>query len=431
LIEPTKASSTTFDVIVVGAGLAGLTVANICYAAGLNVLVLEASDRSCGRVWTKSLPSHPTPVDWGAEWIIPNLHNEVMAIVASAGMTVSPENPARKVRWITRKKTYHGSYASLKLSNPNFAKALRKIEADAQEWSNGRRQSTSVETSLQNYFHAIAANEDTADLLEAAVFPLTGADPAQVATRMLWDEIIFHDSSVDDTLDANAYRIEEGCGTLAKTLTKTLQSSILYNSPVSKITSQGDGFNIECGQHLFQTRQCVIAVPLSAFQGIELGSVIPSEMIETARMANAGRVAKTWAHVDATEPPPDVLHVDGALRYGYARQLNNGQWLVCGQILSNGHQTITAEGAAALIVKAWPKIVVRSIEVLDWPQHIWARASWHSSRAGWSGDMGKFHTSMGKLHFAGGDIAKRWAGWMEGAILSGREIGQRIVAIAS
>jgi monoamine oxidase len=431
LLEQTKAVPTSCDVIVIGAGLAGLSAAKVCNVAGLNVLVLEASDRTGGRVWTKSLPGHPTLVDWGAEWIIPNLHNEVMAIVSSSGIKVAPETPARTLRWVTRQGRHQGSYSSLKLNNPGFAQALRQIESDAREWSSGHGHSTLEEASLQDYFRARASSEDIAELLQAAVFPLTGADPAEVATRMLWDEITFHDSSVDGTLDANAYRIEEGCGALVNTLAKALQANIHYNSPVNKITSESGGYTIECGQHIFHTEHCVIAVPLSALDGIDLESVIPNKMIETARMANAGRVAKTWALVESAEPPPDVLIVDGPLRYGYGRQINNSQWLLCGQILSDRQQTITAESAAALITKTWPKVRVNAIEVLDWPQHIWARASWHSSRAGRAGDLDQFHNSIGKLHFAGGDIARRWAGWMEGAILSGQEVGQRVVSLSS
>ncbi len=56
------------DVIVIGAGVAGLTAARLLAEAGLRVLILEARDRIGGRVWT----THSTdgvPVELGAEFI--------------------------------------------------------------------------------------------------------------------------------------------------------------------------------------------------------------------------------------------------------------------------------------------------------------------------------------------------------------------------
>ena len=55
------------DVIVIGAGLAGLAAADRLVWAGHHVTVLEARDRLGGRVWTDL--SGPRPVDLGAEWV--------------------------------------------------------------------------------------------------------------------------------------------------------------------------------------------------------------------------------------------------------------------------------------------------------------------------------------------------------------------------
>jgi monoamine oxidase len=56
------------DVIVIGAGVAGLTAARLLGEAGLRVLILEARDRIGGRVWTIESPQG-VPVELGAEFI--------------------------------------------------------------------------------------------------------------------------------------------------------------------------------------------------------------------------------------------------------------------------------------------------------------------------------------------------------------------------
>ena len=47
-----RESAGTLDLLVVGAGVAGLSAARTAVAAGLRCLVLEARDRVGGRVWT-------------------------------------------------------------------------------------------------------------------------------------------------------------------------------------------------------------------------------------------------------------------------------------------------------------------------------------------------------------------------------------------
>src|SRR5690348_16729429 len=54
-------------VVVVGAGIAGLTVANALAHAGVEYVVLEARDRIGGRLHTVDLAG--SPVDLGGSWI--------------------------------------------------------------------------------------------------------------------------------------------------------------------------------------------------------------------------------------------------------------------------------------------------------------------------------------------------------------------------
>jgi monoamine oxidase len=57
------------DVVIVGAGAAGIAAARNLHEQGVSVLVLEARERIGGRVWTHRDPRTPVPIELGAEFI--------------------------------------------------------------------------------------------------------------------------------------------------------------------------------------------------------------------------------------------------------------------------------------------------------------------------------------------------------------------------
>jgi monoamine oxidase len=57
------------DVLVIGAGAAGLAAAAALAAGGRSVLVLEARDRVGGRIWTRHEPGVAAPIELGAEFV--------------------------------------------------------------------------------------------------------------------------------------------------------------------------------------------------------------------------------------------------------------------------------------------------------------------------------------------------------------------------
>ncbi len=72
------------DIIVIGAGVAGLTAARALVDGGHDVLVLEARDRLGGRTHTASIG--PSRVDLGAAWIHGPHLNELTTAVEAAGL---------------------------------------------------------------------------------------------------------------------------------------------------------------------------------------------------------------------------------------------------------------------------------------------------------------------------------------------------------
>lgn len=57
------------DLLVVGAGVAGLTAARLAAEAGLRVILLEARQRAGGRIHTIRDPHRGAPIELGAEFV--------------------------------------------------------------------------------------------------------------------------------------------------------------------------------------------------------------------------------------------------------------------------------------------------------------------------------------------------------------------------
>lgn len=81
-----------FDVIVVGAGLSGLTAANLLAQSGLSVLVLEARNRVGGKTWSKPLKKAKGSVDVGAAWINDSNQSEMFALARRFELELITQN---------------------------------------------------------------------------------------------------------------------------------------------------------------------------------------------------------------------------------------------------------------------------------------------------------------------------------------------------
>src|ERR687890_2752163 len=83
------------DVVIVGAGLAGLTAASELDAAGVSVIVLEAQDRGGGRTMAGRVAG--TTVEMGGQWIGPG-QRRISALAGDLGAETFPTHlPGRTV----------------------------------------------------------------------------------------------------------------------------------------------------------------------------------------------------------------------------------------------------------------------------------------------------------------------------------------------
>src|SRR5918998_4351842 len=86
------------DVLVIGAGLAGLIAARELEARGRSVLVLEARDRIGGRVWLQRDALRGLDLDMGGAWVA-DVQRHVWAEADRYGIAREHDALPTSVRW--------------------------------------------------------------------------------------------------------------------------------------------------------------------------------------------------------------------------------------------------------------------------------------------------------------------------------------------
>jgi monoamine oxidase len=413
------------DAIIVGAGYAGLIAARELSAAGKTVVVIEANCRAGGRAFSAPFAETGIKVDWGAEWILPGHHHAVVAEMQRYGIEMEYAHEVAKPRWIVGNEEVRGDLADLKRSRPGFAKILRDLEIDATIYASQRDDTARHVRSLAATLYQNAHDELDSGLIDAALFPLTGAHPNDLSMAMIWNEVRFHGGSIDETIEpAEICRIKGGTTSIADHIAADLRDSIHFNHQVMSVGHDGNAVTVRGAFGKKRARNVIVALPLNVLQTIEFDPPLHDDQLRLSKSGNVGRTLKLWALLEGPRQPETCYLTGHAVRLTYARQMSDGAYLVCAQALTDELKDRSDEGLRAIFQNLYPEHQVKHVELLDWVEEPWARGSWQASgMASGMGCVEAVNTRFrhhGNIIFAGGDFMDPWCGWIEGAILSGR-----------
>ena len=129
---PVGAAEPVERVVVVGAGIAGLTVANALAHGGVECVVVEARDRIGGRLHTVNLAG--SPVDLGGSWISTPVGNPMRAFAQQAGVPCRSANPLPELAGFDcgegRRLSAAEVQASLRMQLEGFPEARGRLLAE-------------------------------------------------------------------------------------------------------------------------------------------------------------------------------------------------------------------------------------------------------------------------------------------------------------
>jgi monoamine oxidase len=312
------------DVVVIGAGIAGLAAAQSLTEAGLSVLVLEADTRVGGRLLTKTLEDG-TAFDLGGQWIAgPNemprvnrlieklgLHTFLQADSARMDLSAHPLNTMPRLaraewEWFTAKlEALAEAVNALHPSETPDAIALDSVSLE--EW---KRQNLDSEY-LQHIFDQMVRTEYTLEPKDVSMlfFLFTVKTSAGLGTMF----------DVDST--NQAYRVVEGLGALCTRLASLLGEKVLLDRQVYDVIHREDGVRVVAETAIIEADHVIVALPPNQVTKIDFDPVLPRRRMWLLQRLEMSSVIKCFALYERpfwTDRPvnpidPELLVLDNTM----------------------------------------------------------------------------------------------------------------------
>ena len=455
-------SSDHFDVVIVGAGLAGLTAARRLTAAGRSVVVLEARDRVGGRTLNHQV-TNDVITEMGGQFVGPT-QDRILALAKEVGVgTFDTYNAGSNVLLLGGRRTL---YPSSGLPNDprvasEIANILTAIDAMAKQvpvdapWSAAKAEqwdSQTLETWLTGQVDTPAARA----LVDTAVKALWGAEARDVSLLYaLWYTASAGDEKTPGSFarlvttqgGAQAQRFVGGSQRVSLEVAKQLGDRVRLSSPVRTI-EQGSSQVVVSGNGYSVTgKRVIVAVPPALVAALEFSPGMSALRTQLMQRMPHGSLMKCEAVYD--KPFWRDQHLSGQIvsDQGLARSTfdnspptnGNRPGIMMGFVGGNEARAWAdkpaADRKARVIADFTAAFGSTASKPTDYVEKDWATEEWtRGCPTAYCppGVLLDFGTAMrpafGRVHWAGTETATYWAGYMDGAVRSGERAAQEVMA---
>jgi monoamine oxidase len=409
----------TTDVIVVGAGLAGLCAARDLAAAGARVVVLEARDRIGGRAWTRAFPGSGELVELGGSWFTAE-QAEARAEVERYRLTTRRYDLPRVVRWRTGGRLRDGLPVPAEQLG-DLERALVTITDDARRRLQGSLGEV-ASLSCSEYIERLQVSDEVREFLNAWYVLIGGAHPARGAVVDALAAIAAHGGTPSSLLTALRFAPAEGWSAVGDAMAESLD--VRLGAPAAAVTQAPTGVTIVLrGGKALASRAAIVAVPVNVLPHIRFNPPLRAAAAAAAG-SNAGRAVKLWLRARGVPAASLAAGRGEGVDWLYAdRALPDDSVLALGFGYDDPTFDPTDRAHAERALRAlWPEAELVAHDVHDWNADPWARGTWLTDPPGRAGLVSAASfPPHGRIAFAGADVARREAGWIAGALISGAE----------
>jgi monoamine oxidase len=453
------------DVVVVGAGLAGLTAARRIVKAGRSVTVLEARGRVGGRVLNHSL-GNGDYCELGGMFTGPT-QDRIQALAAEVGVGTFPTyNTGNNVFYANGRREEYPNDTPFGTAPPDpvvagdIATSVSQLDQMSQEvpvnapWSSSSAEEWDRQT-LDTWLreHTSGSDEFMA-VVSAATEAIFGCEGRELSLLYTLFYIAASGNAQNpgtfernfNTADgAQERRFVGGAQTIALKVAAQLGERVVRDAPVRRIETSTSGVTVVCDTLSVTGQRVIVAIPPTLAGRIHYEPPLPPLRDQLTQHMPQGTLMKFEAIYDRPfwrdkGLTGQVVSENGPIKVTFDSSPRDGRpGIMMGFI--GGHEARVWQGrpanerrAAALQNLANyfgdEALSPREVVEFNWSTEVWNRGCPVAVLG--PGTLIDFGTALrrpvGRIHWAGTETSTYWNGYMDGAVRSGERAAKEALA---
>jgi monoamine oxidase len=437
------------DVVVVGAGLCGLTAARKLQQAGRSVHVIESDARVGGRVWTGAA-SDGTPLNYGATFIGPG-QDKIAALAAELGVgTYKTWNTGDNVLYFDgRRQTYTGAIPPLDPVTLLDAQRLQaKLDQMAQEvdpaapWKAAKAGEYDGQT-FETWKLANTLLPGTRKLMDLAINAIFSVESRDVSLLFVLAYIRAAGSLellIDTDGGAQERQFVGGSQQIPMKLAAQIgDANVTVGSPVRRIVTTGGVSTVTSDAITVQGRRVIVAVPPTMATRIEYQPGLAARKDQLYQHLPFGSIGKAiavypsafWRDAGLTG---QATSDTGPMKATFDISPDGGKpgvlmGFIDGQDARDFSQLSSEQRRSACLSQFATYFGDAARSPREYQDVLWDEQPLHRGcpvcvpgPGVITGYTDALHAADGSIHFASTETATVWTGYMDGAIRAGEEV---------
>ncbi|GAA3663973.1 NAD(P)/FAD-dependent oxidoreductase [Nocardioides ginsengisoli] len=298
---------TTHDVIVIGAGVTGLTAAWRLAQAGQDVLVLEARERVGGRLRTDVLDAAgaPAPFEIGGQWVSPD-QDALIAILGELGLTTYPRYRDGDSLYVDRagvRRRFADDLPLAEATQAAITELTKKLDELAHEldpaapWDHPDAERLD-RTSLRAWLEEQCDDAEACDNIALYLGPAMLTKPAHSFSVLQAALMAASAGSFSNLVDADFIldrRVEGGLQSVPLALADRLGDRLRLGQDVTRVDWTDGGAVVHTADEQYAARRVVLAVPPTVVRRVRFTPELPAEHRIAREHQSFGLVIKVQA----------------------------------------------------------------------------------------------------------------------------------------
>ncbi len=444
------------EVVVVGAGLAGLMAARHLRSFGVDVLVLEARSRVGGRTWSILAGDGQTVIDMGGQWIGPT-QKRLAKLAAELGVTTFPTyDVGQNIQYIDGERhTYSGA---IPLIDPKVTMEVvqtmltlnmmaHEVPLDA-PWTAPNAAEWDAQT-LETWIAANVKTQGARELLAIAIRAIFCAEPRDLSLL----HVLFYTHSagslndlVGVTRGAQEQRFHAGAQAISNGMAAALGERVIRNAPVYAVAQDDAGVRVMAEEVTVSAKAAIIALPPVLAGRIRYSPALPALRDQLTQRMPMGTVYKIhciyptpfWREAGLSGQVTNYRGVAATVFDNSPASGTPGVLLVFveGDEARAWSTRSANERRAAVLGDLGHYFGEQAAQPTEYIEQFWAAEEYsRGCYAGymppgvWSAFGPALRAPVGRLFWAGTETATEWNGYMDGALQSGERAANEALAL--